>query len=180
MYEYRVGHLYNEKRTRWEEGSEYNFRGHPNGIHEIRLFFRQPKPVEVQAVKQGEASFGLVVQGDVILLVFRFGVIPWSDASYSWHRVPENERTLPPEMANERERAQVTTFMIDADTGVILAIRQTSFSHDFSVALHQAIREQAVRPFDQVLFDRQLRTLYSQYDAKGLLSLAIARCKGGD
>lgn len=176
MYRYEVGKPYSN-RKQWEEGAEYNFRAN---IHEICLFFRHPKPVEVQAVKQGEASFGLVVQDDVILLVFRFGVIPWSDASYTWHRVPSEERTLPPALANVRERAQVTTFMIDADTGIILAIRQTSFSHEFTVALHRAIHEQAARPFDQVLFDRQLRMLYSHYDAKGLLSLAVARCKGGD
>jgi len=179
MYEYRVGTLYNKNRTWWEEGTNYNFRA---GIHEILLTFRQPKPIEVQAVKQGEATFGLVVKDDVILPVFKFGVIPWSDASYTWHRVPSGERTLPksPEELRTGERAQVTTLMINADTGILLAIRQTSFSHDFTVALHQAIREQAARPFDQVLFDRQLRKLYSQYDAKGLLKLAIARCKGGE
>lgn len=177
MYRYEVGKLYNANRTRWEETAEYNYRAN---IHEIRLFFRSPKPSEVQAAKQGEANFALVVQQDMILLVFRYGSIPWSDASYTIHRVPENERTLPPEMINEQERAQITLFLINADTGILLAIRQTSLSHDFTVALHQAIREQAARPFDQVLFDRQLRMLYSKYNSSALLKLAIARCKGGD
>ncbi len=137
-------------------------------------------PIEVQSVKTGEAQFGLVVKDDVILLVFKFGAIPWSDASYTWHRVPENERTLPSEDLGAEERAQVTTFMVNADTGILLAIRQTSFSHDFTVKLHQAIREQSAKTFDQVLFDRQLRKLYSQYQSKDLLKLAVARCKGGD
>ncbi len=179
MYEYRVGTPYNKNRRQWEEGTNYNFRA---GMHEILLTFRQPKPVEVQAVKQGEATFGLVVKDDVILLVFKFGVIPWSDASYTWHRVPAIERTLPkaPEVLRPEERAQVTTLMINADTGILLAIRQTSFSHDFTVALHQAIIEQAARPFDQVRFDRQLRALYSQYQSKELFKLASVTCKGGD
>lgn len=177
MYEYRVGTLYNANTTRWSEGAEYNYR---SGVHEIRLFFRNPKPGEVQAAKQGEANFALVVQQDIILLVFRYGIIPWSDAPYAWYRVPENERTVPPDMVSEQERMPVTLFMVNADTGILLAIRQTSFSHDFSTKLHRAIREQIVRPFDQVLYDRQLRMLYSRYDSQGLLTLAIARCKGGD
>ena len=176
MHRYEVGKLYNEKRTWWEENAEYNYR---SNNHMILLTFRQPKPIEVQSVKQGEASFGLVVQQDVILLVFKFGALPWSDGSYAWHRVPADERTLPQELG-ERERATVTVFLVNADNGILLAIRQVSLSHDFSVALHHAITEQAARPFDQVLFDRQLRMLYSQHDSRSLLNLAIARCKGGE
>jgi hypothetical protein len=179
MFKYEVGKPYNANRTRWEEGTNYNFR---SNMHEILLTFRNPKPIEVQSVKTGEANFGLVVQDDVILLVFKFGAIPWSDASYTWHRLALDERTLPkaPEDLGPEERSTVTTFLVNADTGILLAIRQTSFSHDFTVKLHQAIIEQSHKPFDQVLFDRQLRKLYSQHDSKSLLSLAIARCKGGD
>jgi hypothetical protein len=112
------------------------------------LFFHQPKPIEVQAVKQGKATFGLVVKDDLIVLVFKFGSIPWSDASYTWHRVPADERTLPksPDELRSEERATVTVFLVDADTGILLAIRQVSLSHDFTVQLHQAIRDQASRP----------------------------------
>jgi hypothetical protein len=177
MYEYRVGTLYNANRTRWEEGTEYNYR---SNTHEIRLFFKQPKPIEVESVKQGEATFGLMVSGDVILLAFKFGAIPWSDASYTWHRVPAAERTLPPGEMRLEERQLLTVFLINADTGILLAIRQVSLSHDFTVALHQAIREQSRKPFDQVLFDRQLRKLYSQYHSQDLYKLASVRCKGGD
>ncbi len=177
MYRYEVGKLYSQTRTRWDEGTEYNFR---SNVHEIRLFFRQPRPIEVQSVKTGEAQFGLVVKEDVILLVFKFGALPWSDASYTWHRVPENERTLPPEELRPEERAQVTTFLINADTGILLAIRQTSFSPEFTAKLHQAILDQAQQSFDQVRFDRQLRWLYSQHQSQDLLKLAMARCKGGD
>jgi hypothetical protein len=177
MYEYKVGALYNENRTQWEEGSEYNWR---SGIHEIRLFFRNPKPIEVQAVKQGEATFGLLISEDVILLAFKFGSIPWSDASYTIHRVPEHERTLPPLEIGPNERQLMTIFLVDAGTGMLLAIRQVSLSHDFTVALHKAINEQAHRPFDQVIYDRHLHQLYSQYESKALFKLSKVTCKGGD
>lgn len=177
LYPYRVGELYSPNRTRWGEGTEYNWRAN---IHEIRMFFSQPLPSEVQAVKNGEATFGLVIKEDVILLVFKFGSLPFSDAPYTIHRVPEQERTLPPLLTRPTERHLVTIFLVNADTGILLAIRQVSFSHDFTEALHQAIREQADRPFDQVKFDRQLRSLYSQYQSKDLMKLAIAKCKGGE
>jgi hypothetical protein len=179
LQSYQVGTLYHPDRTRWPENAEYNYR---SNTHEIRLFFPRPKPIEVQQVKQGEASFALVVEEPIIFLVWKFGSLPWSDGSYAWHRVPEDERTLPkdPRLMTPQERQVVTTFMVNADNGILLAIRQVSFSHDFTQALHQAIREQAARPFDQVIFDRKLRMLYSQHDSRGLLHLAIARCKGGD
>ncbi len=179
LHAYRVGQLYHPNKTHFEENAEYNCR---SGVHEIRLFLRHPKPIEVQQVKQGEASFALVVQEPVILLVWKFGSLPYSDGSYAWARVPEGERTLPkaPEEMTPQERQTVTTFLINADNGILLAIRQTSFSPSFTQALHQAIREQAANPFDQVVFDRKLRMLYSQHDSRGLLHLAIARCKGGE
>lgn len=179
MHLYEVGKPYSPTRTQWEEGTEYNYRGERRGVHEIRLFFRHPKPIEVQSVKQGEATFGLVVQENLIVLVFKFGAIPWSDAPYSWHMVPERERHLPPEL-RPGERETLTVFLIDADTGILLAIRQVSFSPEFTRALHQAIRAQAGRPFDQVIYDRQLRALQARYQSKDLYKIAIVRCKGGD
>src|SRR5712692_6489009 len=124
LHAYRVGQLYHPNATHFQENAEYNYR---SGVHEIRLFFPHPKPIEVQQVKQGEVTFGLVIQELVIFLVFKFGSLPYSDASFTIHRVPEGERTLPkdPSEMTPQERQTVTTFLVNADNGILLAIRQT-------------------------------------------------------
>lgn len=177
MYEYRVGTLYHPKRTQWEEGTQFNWRS--NSLL-VELFFKHPKPVEIQAVKQGEATFGLVVKDDVILLAFKLGVLSWSDASYTWHRIPTDQNALPSLELRPHGRQLLTVFLIDAGTGILLAIRQVTLSHEFTVALFQAIVEQAQRPFDQVRYDRQLRQIYAHHDSRSLFRLASVTCKGGD
>ncbi len=177
MYRYEIGKPYSANRRQWDEGTQFNWRS--NSLI-LEMFFRHPKPVEIQAMKQGEATFGLVVQHDVLLLVFKFGVIPWSDAAYTWHRVPKNEQTLPSLDLGPEARHLLNIFLIDADTGILLAIRQCSFSHDFTVALLTAIVEQSKRPFDTVAYDRQLRAIYAQYESKALFKLSSITCKGGE
>lgn len=176
MHMYAVGQPLNPEIRQWDEGTHYNFR---SSGHELVISFRQPQRAEVQAVKEGDAKFALVVKDDLIVLVFKFGSQPWSDAPYTWHRVKKDERVLP-DLPREHERAALTTFMINADGGFILAMRYMTFSSDFTAKLHQAIRDQAQQSFDQVRYDRQLRRLYSQYQSHELVKIAIARCSGGD
>ncbi len=185
MHAIEVGKLYKEGRTSWPEVVEWNWA--PD-LNELRLFFRNPQPQEIQSVRVGKVEFGLVVEQDILLLLFRFlGAQPgqkgitWSDAPYSYHMVPQNRRGLPPEEALSPDaRTLLQIVLVDASTGITLAIRMVSFSHEFTERLYQAIREQAAMPFDQVKYDRQLRWLYATYpNSKQMLSRAVVRCEGG-
>lgn len=188
MPESRVGALYHPNVKHWQEAVEYNFRG---GLHELCLFFRHPQPQEVQSVERGRKEFALVVDGDVIVFLFRFhGTqgnqrgIPWSDCPYTWHKLrPEDQQVLPldPTDMTSETRAAMQIFLVDADTGILLAMRPLiTLSHEFTVRLHQAILDQIKRPFDKVTYDRQVRALQAHYqESKDMLKIAIARCEGG-
>lgn len=174
MYKYKVGTLYNANRTRWPQGIEYNYRAN---THELRMFLASLKPQEVERIRSGPYKFALVEEGDVIFLCSDFGSpFPWSDSPYSIHMVPKDERTIPQEL-QPGERALLYIVLVSAETGIIRALRIISLGHFFSVALHEAIREQAERPFNQACYDRQLAEVYRKYaTTQALLKRATISC----
>lgn len=183
MHEYAVGKLYIPGRTSWPEGGEYNYRG---SQHELRLFFRRPSAAEVDAVRQGPAEFGLVAEPwvpgcEVLVLLYRFGGdAGWSDAPYSWHLVPPDQRTRPEPEATAETRALLHVLLVDADTGLVQALRVLTLSPDFTRLLHAAIRAQALRPWRVTRYDARLAALYQRYPtSEALLERADARCVGG-
>jgi hypothetical protein len=69
----------------------------------------------VQAVRKGECEFAVTVDGPVIFFLYRFGhAITWSDAPYSWHLVPEPQRSLP-EVESEESGALLHVVLVDAE-----------------------------------------------------------------
>lgn len=179
MHKYEVGQPYIKGKTRWEETADYNYRG---GEHELRLFFKDPSPEEVQSIRLGLSRFALAVTGPVIWLAFKFGDLPWSDASFSIHLVPEAERQAPPQLNREQQRALLNVILVDAATGIVQGMRAVSFSPAFSNALHKAIRAQweAGWPGTEV-YDQHLTRTMSAYGSGDIARrLATVTCKGGD
>lgn len=183
MHEIRVGELYVAGRTSWPEAIEWNWA---KDLNELRLFFTNPSSQEIQAVKRGKVEFGLVVRQDIIFLAFRFlpapgnqQGIPWSDAPYTYHMLPQDRKGLPEADPGPEERSLLQIVLVDAGTGVSLAIRGVTLSPEFTQKMFAAIRAQAEQPFNQQVYDQHLRGVYTTYQSKQLYSLARARCTGG-
>jgi len=174
-----VGKRYIAGRAAIDPRAEYNFRG---GQHELLLCLSSLTEREVEAVRRGEAEFGLVVSGDVIFFLYRFGeAIRWSDAPYSWHLVPPGERELPEPPATAETRALLSVVLVDADRNMVRALRALTFSPDFTRELHGAIREQAGRTWTVAAYDAELRRAYKRWPTTDLmLPAAVARCRGGE
>lgn len=176
MHKLEVGQLYNPSRTSWPETVQYNF--YANG-HDLQLFFAGLTEMEIEEVQTGECEFALDVESGIIFFLCRFGSQPWSDAPYTWHRVPEEQRVLPEPEATSDSRALLQVLLIDASTGILKAIRAVSLSPQFTRALHRAIREQSMAVFNQEKYDADLAILYGRLSTKELLKRAILRTKGG-
>lgn len=173
---YRAGEPYHPTRRSWPEIAQYNYRG---GGHELVLFLRQPTSPEVRAARQGLASFAFYADQNLLVLLYAFGDgLPWSDAPFSWHLVPAAERVLPPETRGE-ERALLTVVLVDATTGIIRALRVVTLSATFTRLLHDAIREQAARPWPgDAAYDAELATLYQRYPSAAALLKVSTRDTG--
>lgn len=176
MHVYEVGKPYIPGRTQWPEIGEYNFRG---GEHELRLFFSQPSAQEIANVARGRAEFGLFVEDEQIIFLYRFGHGEWSDAPFSIHRVPASERVLPQPLSGE-QRMALNVMLVSADDGIVRALRFVSFSPEFSQRLHAALQAQAALPFDQAAYDANLARIYELNTSPGLAGRAVVRCRGGE
>lgn len=172
MYTYEVGKPYVPGRRTWPEVVQYNYRG---GEHELVLFFNQPTAAEISDIRRGRAEFALYISGKQIVMLYRFGQsIPWSDAPYSIHLVPFEQRTLPPETGPE-EHALLQIILVDAGTGIIKAMRVVSMSPDFTQTLHNAIRKQFDQPFTRSAYNGELEKLFARYSSADLAKMAQIR-----
>lgn len=182
MNTYQVGQPYIVGRTRWPEAVEYNYR---QGAHELRMFMRHITAKERSDIRRGPAEFAVVVHEPIIFMLYRFGAgahpsIPWSDAPYSIHMVPADQRTTPPDLAASAG-VLLQIVLVNAETGLIEALRVVSLSPHLSRHLHAAIQTQAARPFDPDTYDAALAAAYQRYPTSdALLTTALARSHGGD
>lgn len=173
MYSISVGQPYNPSRTQWPEGAHYNYR---SGAHELLLFFASPSAAEIKAVRQGAARFALHVRPPVLLLLWSFApALLWSDAPYSWHLVPGEERDLPSADLDAGKGALLRIVMVDAATGIVRAIRAVSLTASFTGALHTAIRNQADAPWRESEYDSTLERIYANASAEQLAHASATR-----
>lgn len=152
----QVGGMY-ATRTVWPELAQYNYR---SGKHELTIFLNNPTHEEIQDVAMGDSAFALFADQGLIVLTYTFGnAIPWSDAPYSIHLLPESDRKL----AVDGQSATMHVVLVDASTGIIKALRLVSMPSEFSMALHNSINQQAAQSFDPRAYDRHLEELYAKY-----------------
>lgn len=162
--------------TRYQEMPEYNYR---NGGHHLMIAMANIRPGELEAVKSAPANFAFTVVGDVLVFQYRFGAaLPWSDAAYTWHKVPAAEQLRPPKLIGQ-ERALLEIILVEATTGIVKAIRAVSLSPTFSQRLHTAINRQADAPMPAD-YDAQVQRIFDTFTSAQLRDRAIASCTGGD
>lgn len=189
MHLLSVGRPYNPARRSWPECSQYSYRG---GQHELVLFFSAPTRHEVEAVRTAECEFGLFVEPPVLLVCYRFGsagkgFVPWSDATFDWHKLAASrpaEATPPPwEGGSPELRAILSVVLVSAEDGIVRALRQVSFSPEFTRALHKAIWEQAHAPAESRpggRFEAVHQAIYARHPtAEALAAACPVRTIGG-
>lgn len=107
------------------------------------------------------------------MLLFRFErVMPWSDASFNWHLMLEEERVLPRTLEGE-ERPMLEILLIQANGGRLAAMRHVSMSPEFGRALHEAIRRQVESEGNEQKHLQEVGALLGAYpSSERLLDLA--------
>ncbi|MFC1833553.1 hypothetical protein ACFL2Q_02320 [Thermodesulfobacteriota bacterium] len=160
---------------KWPEGSHYNF---DDSRHWLRLFFRNPIPVEVNSVQTGPAQFGLFVHDSVIFLLFRFGMIPWNDAPYSWWLVSEETRVLPE--VRDDVHALMKVVLVNVSTGLVSALRALTFSAEFTKRLHQEILNQSTKPWNPERHNEVIDDIHNKFNALDLVKRTVVMCRTGE
>jgi hypothetical protein len=176
-----VGKPYAPWRTTWPEGADYNFRGDQ---HELRIFLEGATPREIAAIGSGPVEFGLLSEpsGLGLFLVTRFGETTFA-CSYSWYRTARatGDRTWPPlwEETSPELRALLHIILVEATTGIVLALRAVSFSPEFTRAIHRAITQQAAAPDHRGAHEAWVDAM-TQFSTDQLGDQCTVRCQGGE
>lgn len=168
-----------EGRTDLPEAIEYNYQA---GDHTLLLSMKNLHPKEIEAVREAEVEFGLYCENSIVFLLYRFGeTLPWSDSAFSWWNVSEEDRKIPAPPANPAERILLKIILVEAATGVVKAIRVTTFSPEFTERLHDAIRQQAMdEEFSRAEFVARSLAIYANQTPAALAALSTVKTKGGD
>jgi len=163
----------------WPETVAYNFN--QNG-HMLLYAYRDWRPAELDAIRERRASFTCALwfeTSPVLIFQSRFGVMPWSDSFFTYHLVPDDYRRLPEIYANPDERAICSIVGINADDGVVVALRVLTFSPSFTRQLHAAIVRQAQARFDEAEYNDNYAYIMKNYTTRELRRRAAASCVGG-
>lgn len=149
------------------------------GIH-LALMIASPTEAEVEAVRSGLPRFAWIDGSNVALLAWAFAPgVPWSDAPYSPHlEQPGDMPGIAPAAGNS---APVTVVLVDADTGLVRAVRDTAWPHDFTAVVRDSVARMAAAPLDMNAMDAAMAKLYITYpDTAELVAMkATATCDGG-
>ncbi len=179
MHIVAIGKPLFEGRTELPETIEYNYQ---SGDHTLLLSMKNLHEREIEAVRESEAEFGLYCENGIVFLLYRFGeTLPWSDSAFSWWNIAEEDRRVPAPCENPAERILLKIILVEAATGVVKAIRVTTFSPAFTEKLHDAIREQArCEPLSRDEFVVRSLQIYQKFTPADFAAKSIVKTKGGE
>lgn len=166
-----VGKPFSPERTTWDDVSfEYRFF---SGNHLLQLCLGSPSPKEIAAFKTSPVRVGLYLEGNVIFLLFRIeGCMEWSDQAFSIRLVDEKDQALPP--LPPGLRILLTLILVNADSGIVMAIRAVTFSPHFSRLLHMAMRHQKDSAFNASAHQSTIEAVYRRFpNSKALAKAAV-------
>lgn len=173
-----VGGLFDPDRDRWPEGA------HLWMDDQVRLavFLARPHPVEVSAVEGGTPRFGWTEHGQTGYLLFKYGELPWNAAPFDPGRLTEPFDLAP--MA-PGEHKPVYSFLVNADTGIIRAMRMFTWPGYFVNHVIASVHRLEALPHAEPEARAEMREFYRRHpDGRAMHRLARtlpmeARCQGG-
>lgn len=139
--------------------------------HELRAF-------------QATAEFAIYPGDTWLLLLYQFSDprdsnprhgLPWSDAAWEYHQQAKVEQPVVP---GERGSSFLLRLvLVDADDGLVQAIRVLSPTVHFADALRDAVARQAVHPAatDPKQSVREIHAVYDRYSSQELVLRSTAR-----
>jgi len=149
----------------------------------LDLCFRNPTNREVRGLRTGKARFGIVPAGKhtaFFLYDIESATEGWADASYSVGLLTPEEREMHPRTLTEGWLLNM--LMVDADTGIIRALRQITFTPEFSNKLDGVISAQlaAMPDFTPQKHFAEVDAAYKRWPSTtDMLPFSLATERGG-
>lgn len=151
-----IGQRYHSDVDHWDEAVQYSYG---SGQHDLTLFVPSPTPMEVAAVHAGRIRIGVITRHGVVMLVYDIGGLT-GDAPFSWHRLPADQQIVPDPLPDGMG-ITLPIILVDADTGIVLAIRVVTGHPHVSQRLVEAVRAQATGGWDPSAHDAAVNALHA-------------------
>lgn len=125
-----------------------------------------PMKEEIDAMNEDDVAIGLYDAGSLFFFLVKFGRMQWMDTpSHALQNAPE-ERGYFFDLASRLGKDNGTPvhfYLVDADTGILKAMRMTIPSYDFSMKLAEILRMEESQPFDENAFYGAARRYYQMF-----------------
>ena len=165
----QVGQPFTPERTEWDPDSfEYRYF---NGNHLLQICVASPSSKEIEAFSEGAVRIGLYVEHGVIFFIFKLeGVMAWSDQAFSIHLVHQANQEIP--AVETGKRIGLSLVLVDANNGLVSALRFVTLSPHYSQVFYRELRRQAAEPFNIDNHNRSINLVYKTHPESRSLARA--------
>ncbi|RAS59539.1 hypothetical protein C8D87_114151 [Lentzea atacamensis] len=177
LHRHAVGELYQPGRTHPWPDNVCQWRLSDQGV-ELLMLYSAPNETEIQDVREGEARFALLAGEHALILAHRFGTRPWADTPWQACRQLDAPTGLP--LIAAEGHLQVIVQLVDSKTGIIKAIRATTWPGRFVEAVRAAMRKQALNASTDAQGGAEINAWYLRYPkTPDLVRAADINVRGG-
>lgn len=163
-----VGKLFNEDITKYKEGCVFDIN---DSSCNLIIRFITPSNNEVNAIKQGRFKCWYYTEKEAIFMLFKLEGIEWMDSPYS---VELSKNLTKIQEINNGQGLALNIYLIDANTGILKAMRLVGLPTAFSRKLRAVIERQRSMPFEN--YYQTINEVYRKYTTKKLVEYADIIC----
>lgn len=173
MRDLSIGKLYNPGKLSYDAGCYFDMSGEKCTLE---LFWLDVTEKDIENVLHGRATFGLWYSDDSdVFFLFHFADDAWADSAFSIMQMPPARRIRPPRLYG-RKRLNLSVMLVDAESGIIKAVRTVSLSAAFSrklcASVNRQFSEHYIENWSEDGFHGRCHTVYAEYPNSEALSRA--------
>ena len=163
---YEVGKYIENTPKKYDECIKFDLTD--TGIN-IPVFFNSPTLDEINEFAEGKIKLGYYTYKNVILVLIKIGNLSWMDMPYSIHL--SNHLSAIKDFEEGNGIGLTTTlYLINAQNGILEALRVVGANNRLSVNLIKDIKKQKEMTFEE--YDVNLDYIYKTYTTKELINRA--------
>lgn len=151
-----------------------------NGTHLLQCILGRLSEREIQAFQHGAMHVGLYTRGDSLFFLFKIdGLYEWSDQAFSINALPPEAREIPAPQPGS-DKILLSMALVDADTGLVRALRAVTYSAHMTQLFERILRRQVANGLTQEQHQRNVEATYREFpQSKDLVRRALVTERAG-
>lgn len=136
----------------------------------IRVFYSKPTAKEKKNFGSGSTfQVRFVKMNSVLMMLFRFGILPWMDAPYTPH-LSANLTVIP--VPEDGQGLSCTIMLFNSVNGKLEELRFVSFPEETTKELLKTISDMKKESFDRLKYFMELNDIYHRFETEDLLKFS--------